>query len=63
MSSTQGANSKGVVLPDESLKDGPDTKSSSTPGKDALSDGALDDVSGGGWPYQGMSSRQVTPTI
>jgi hypothetical protein len=31
--------------------------------KDALSDGSLDDVSGGGWPYATIGSAQVTPTI
>jgi hypothetical protein len=62
MSNSQGANSKGEAEPRD-LNDAAETKISSTPGKDALSDGALDDVSGGGWPYQGMSSRQVTPTI
>ncbi len=51
MTSGQDTNSKGQAEPGESLKDGAPNKISSTPGKDALSDGALDDVSGGAWPY------------
>jgi hypothetical protein len=31
--------------------------------KDALADGSLDNVSGGGWPYATMNTQQVTPTI
>jgi hypothetical protein len=38
-------------------------KITATSQKDAVGDSALDDVSGGGWPYATMSSAQVTPTI
>ena len=38
-------------------------KITATSKKDAVGDSALDDVSGGGWPYATMSSAQVTPTI
>jgi hypothetical protein len=51
MTNGQDINSKTQAEPGESLKDGAPNKISSTPGKDALSDGALDDVSGGAWPY------------
>jgi len=62
MGNAHGANSKGEAEPRD-LKDVAETKISSRSDKDGLGDSALDDVSGGGWPYQGMSSRQVTPTI
>ena len=51
MTNKQDANSKAGAEPRESLKDGTQHKISSTPEKDALRDGALDDVSGGAWPY------------
>ncbi len=38
-------------------------KTSVTSQKDALADGSLDKVSGGGWPYATMGSAQVSPTI
>jgi len=63
MTNGQDTNSKGQAEPGENLKDGVPNKISSTPGKDALGDSSLDDVSGGGWPYATMSSAQVTPTI
>ncbi|MBR0706266.1 hypothetical protein [Bradyrhizobium liaoningense] len=50
MTNKQDANSKVGAEPRESLKDGAETKISSTPGKDAVGDHALDDVSGGLWP-------------
>ncbi|MDH2350187.1 hypothetical protein QCM77_07165 [Bradyrhizobium sp. SSUT18] len=46
MTNGQDTNSKGQAEPGESLKDGAPNKTS-TPGKDALSDSSLDDVSGG----------------
>jgi hypothetical protein len=49
MTNGQDTNSKGQAEPGESLKDGAPNKISSTPGKDALSDSSLDDVSGGTW--------------
>jgi len=63
MTNGQDTNSKGQVVPGESLKDGAPNKISSTPGKDALGDSSLDDVSGGGWPYATMKTAQVSPTI
>ncbi|WP_338699451.1 MULTISPECIES: hypothetical protein [unclassified Bradyrhizobium] len=51
MTNKQDANSKAGAEPRESLKDGTQHKISATPEKDALRDGALDDVSGGAWPY------------
>jgi hypothetical protein len=63
MTNAQDTNSKGQAEPGESLKDGAPSKISSAPGKDALSESSLDDVSGGGWPYATMSSAKVTPTI
>ncbi|QIG91244.1 MULTISPECIES: hypothetical protein [unclassified Bradyrhizobium] len=51
MTNRQDANSEAGTEPRESLKDGTQHKISSAPEKDALRDGALDDVSGGAWPY------------
>jgi hypothetical protein len=51
MTSGQDTNSKAQAEAGESPKDGAQNKISSTPEKDALRDGALDDVSGGAWPY------------
>lgn len=50
MTGEQDTNSKALAEAGESLKDGAQNKISSTPAKDALGDGALDDVSGGLWP-------------
>jgi hypothetical protein len=62
MTDKQETNSKGDVVPPQNLKDGAENTISSTPGKDALGDGALDDVSGGLWPYV-MSSSSYNKTI
>ncbi|WFU22980.1 hypothetical protein QA649_33600 [Bradyrhizobium sp. CB1717] len=62
MSNTQDTNSQGQAEPSESLKDAVQNKISSTPAKDALGDGSLDDVSGGLWPYV-MSSNTYNKTI
>ncbi|QIG91245.1 MULTISPECIES: hypothetical protein [Bradyrhizobium] len=62
MTDEQDTNSKGDVVPPQNLKEGAETKISSTPGKDALGDGALDDVSGGLWPAV-MSSSTYNKTI
>lgn len=62
MTDKQEANSKGDVVPHQNLKDGAENKISSTPGKDALGDGALDDVSGGLWP-QVMTGSTYNKTI
>ena len=62
MTNKQDANSKAAAQPRESLKDGTQNKISSTPEKDALRDGALDDVSGGLWPAV-MSSSTYNKTI
>jgi hypothetical protein len=63
MTNAQDTNSNKQAEAAESLKDGAPNTISSTPGKDALSDSSLDDVSGGGWPYATMNTAQVTPTI
>jgi hypothetical protein len=63
MTNGQDTNSNGQAEPSESVKDVAQNKITSTPGKDALSDSSLDDVSGGGWPYATLHSTQVTPTI
>jgi len=62
MTDKQETNSKGDVAPHQNLKDGAENKSSSTPAKDALGDGALDDVSGGLWPAV-MSGSTYNKTI
>jgi len=62
MTNKQDTNSEGDVVPHQSLKDGAETKISSPPGKDALGDGALDDVSGGLWP-QVMSGNTYNKGI
>jgi hypothetical protein len=51
MTNVQDTNSSGQAEAGESLKDGAPNKISSAPEKDALRDGALDDVSGGTWPF------------
>jgi len=64
MTDGQDANSKAQAESLESSKDGAQTAASQiSPASDALSDGSLDKVSGGGWPYATMSSARVTPTI
>jgi hypothetical protein len=62
MPNGQDTNSKAQAEPGESLKDGAPNKISSTPGKDALSDSSLDEVSGGSWPLNTFSSRIYSPT-
>lgn len=62
MTDKQETNSKGDVLPRQNLKDGAENKISSKPGKDALGDGALDDVSGGLWPAV-MTGSSYNKTI
>ncbi|MHC2621328.1 hypothetical protein ACVIW2_003360 [Bradyrhizobium huanghuaihaiense] len=62
MSNTQDTNSQGQAEPSESLKDAVQNEIASTPAKDALGDGSLDDVSGGLWPYV-MSSTTYNKTI
>ena len=61
MTNRQDANSKAEA--GESLKGGAPNKISSTPAKDALGDGSLDDVSGGSWPAATTKTGTVTPTI
>ena len=51
MSNAQDTNSKTQAEAGESLQDCSQDKIASPPDKDALGDGALDDVSGGQWPY------------
>jgi len=52
MTDQQNTNSTVDAVPGESLKDGAQTTASQiSPTADALSDGSLDDVSGGSWPY------------
>jgi hypothetical protein len=62
MTNGQDTNSTGQAQPGESLKDGAPNKSSSTPGKEALGDNSLDDVSGGLWPYV-ISNNSYNKTI
>ncbi|UWU74797.1 hypothetical protein N2603_32810 [Bradyrhizobium huanghuaihaiense] len=62
MSNTQDTNSQGQAESSESLKDAVQNKIASTPAKDALGDGSLDDVSGGLWPYV-MSSTTYNKAI
>ncbi|UWU74788.1 hypothetical protein N2603_32765 [Bradyrhizobium huanghuaihaiense] len=50
MTGKQDATAKQDAIPGESLKDAVQNTISSTPEKDAVADGALDDVSGGLWP-------------
>ena len=59
MTNGQDTNSNGQAEPGESLKDGAPNKISPTPGKDALSDSSLDDVSGGSWPYNNLVSATI----
>ena len=63
MTNGQDTNSKRQAEPGEGLKDGMPNKISSTPGKDALSDSSLDDVSGGAWPNATTKNGTVSPTI
>ena len=51
MTNKQDANSKVGAEPSESPKDVAQNEISSTPQKDTLGDSALNDVSGGLWPY------------
>jgi hypothetical protein len=62
MANTQAANSNVEAEPRDP-KDATENKISSASAKDALGDKALDDVSGGGWPYATLHSAQVSPTI
>lgn len=56
MTNQQDTNSTADAVPGESLKDGAENKASQISTSDALSDGSLDDVSGGSWPY-GTAAR------
>ena len=62
MTDQQDTNSTANAVPGESLKDGVQTTTSQISPFDALSDGSLDDVSGGGWPLNTFSSRIYSPT-
>jgi hypothetical protein len=63
MTNGQDTNSTGQAQPGESLKDSAPNKISSAPGKDAISESSLDDVSGGAWPPATTKTGTVTPTI
>ena len=62
MTNGQDTHSIGQAEPGESLKDGAPNKISSTPGKDALSENSLDDVSGGSWPYNNLARASYAST-
>ncbi|WP_338699449.1 MULTISPECIES: hypothetical protein [unclassified Bradyrhizobium] len=63
MADQQDTNSKGHAGPGESLEDGAQNQASQvSPAADALSEGSLDDVSGGGWPLNTFSSSVYRPT-
>ncbi len=62
MTDQQNTNSTADAASGGSLKDGAQTTSSQISPTDALSDGSLDDVSGGGWPLNTFSSRIYSPT-
>jgi len=63
MTNGQDTNSTGQAQPGESLKDSAPNKISSAPGKDAISESSLDDVSGGAWPPATTKTGTVAPTI
>jgi hypothetical protein len=62
MTDQQDTSSTANAVSGESLKDGAQTTASQISPSGALSDGSLDDVSGGSWPLNTFSSRIYSPT-
>lgn len=61
MTDQQDTNSTANAVPGDSLKDGAQTTASQiTPAADALSDGSLDKVSGGAWPYNSTAAASYS---
>jgi hypothetical protein len=63
MTSGQDTNSTAQAESLESSKDGALNQAPKISTSDALSDGSLDDVSGGAWPPSTTKTGTVTPTI
>jgi hypothetical protein len=60
MTNQQDTNSTADASPGEILKEAAQTTASQiSPAADALSDGSLDDVSGGSWPYNNLTKTSI----
>ena len=60
MTDQQDTNSTADAVPGESLKGSAQTAASQiSPAADALSDGSLDKVSGGSWPYNNLTKASI----
>ncbi|MCP3446132.1 hypothetical protein [Bradyrhizobium sp. CCGUVB14] len=61
MTDQQDTNSTAGAAPGENLKDGAqNTAPQISPTSDALSDGSLDQVSGGAWPYNSTAAASYS---